>query len=244
MTELFAAFGPHKEVVRSVGLCGDTRCQRRPRLLGASARDRNNEEKERSKQTSEVEGLEIMAVLSARAQPLQATGVVFSACPFWGWASVDQLAAACKLPANLRPSSRVSIVNCRPCLLASATQLQSNVMVSIRDRSIACSRSFRLLAAALESGNNEHRSLIDPTSLEDEYGRFRVWGGNLGAQQKGHSSLDYRLRESPLLQSNVLKLLQELENNINEGMAKCLLPRCHTYNLHSSCGCDGCKTAV
>ncbi|KAK0662433.1 O-acetyl-ADP-ribose deacetylase MACROD1 [Lasiodiplodia hormozganensis] len=92
-------------------------------------------------------------------------------------------------------------------------------MVSIRDRSVACSRSFRLLAAALESGNNEHRSLIDPTSLEDEYGRFRVWGGNLGAQQKGHSSLDYRLRESPLLQSNVLKLLQELENNINEAHA-------------------------
>ncbi|OMP89197.1 hypothetical protein BK809_0005918 [Diplodia seriata] len=92
-------------------------------------------------------------------------------------------------------------------------------MAAIRDRTAACSRSLRLLAAALESGPGEHRSLIDPTSLEDEYGRLRVWSGNLGAQQKGHSSLDYRLRDSPLLQSNVLKLLHELEINTNEARA-------------------------
>ncbi|KAL1637269.1 hypothetical protein SLS58_009360 [Diplodia intermedia] len=92
-------------------------------------------------------------------------------------------------------------------------------MAAIRDRTAACSRSLRLLAAALESGPVEHRSLIDPTSLEDEYGRFRVWSGNLGAQQKGHGSLDYRLRDSPLLHSNVLKLLHELEINVNEARA-------------------------
>ncbi|KAH7051243.1 hypothetical protein B0J12DRAFT_536416, partial [Macrophomina phaseolina] len=92
-------------------------------------------------------------------------------------------------------------------------------MTAIRHGTAACLRSFRLLAAALEGGDAAHRSLVDSSNLEDEYGRFRVWAGNLGAQQKGHSSLDYRLRDSPLLQSNVLKLLHELENNLEEARA-------------------------
>lgn len=102
-------------------------------------------------------------------------------------------------------------------------------MTAIRNATIACTRSFRLLAAALEGGDAAHRDLIAPASLEDEYGRFRVWSGNLGAQQKGHSSLDYRLRDSPLLQSNVLKLLQELETNINEGTTGVQIERLSHY---------------
>lgn len=96
-------------------------------------------------------------------------------------------------------------------------------MTAIRNSTVACSRSFRLLATSLEDGDATHRALIDPANLEDEYGRFRVWTGNLGAQQKGHSSLDYRLRDSPLLQSNVLKLLRELETNLSEGMQSSVL---------------------
>jgi hypothetical protein len=37
--------------------------------------------------------------------------------------------------------------------------------------------------------------------------------------QKGHSSLDYRLRDSPLLSDNTLKFLKELEDNLNEAFA-------------------------
>jgi hypothetical protein len=58
----------------------------------------------------------------------------------------------------------------------------------------------------------------DHETLQDEFGRLRVWSGNLGALQKGHSSLDYRLRDSPLLSSNVLKLLHELKENLTAGM--------------------------
>ncbi|KAK7190075.1 hypothetical protein DPSP01_006371 [Paraphaeosphaeria sporulosa] len=56
---------------------------------------------------------------------------------------------------------------------------------------------------------------IDFEALQDELGRFRVWSGNLGVLQKGHSSLDYRLRDAPLLSNEVLKLLNELEENLH-----------------------------
>jgi hypothetical protein len=35
---------------------------------------------------------------------------------------------------------------------------------------------------------------LDREALLDDLGRFRVWSGNLGALQKGHSSLDGKLR--------------------------------------------------
>jgi hypothetical protein len=75
------------------------------------------------------------------------------------------------------------------------------------------------LVDALTASDSEWREGIDGDALEDEVGRFRVWAGNLGALQKGHSSLDYRLRDSPNLLSSALKLLNELEHNLNETYA-------------------------
>lgn len=87
---------------------------------------------------------------------------------------------------------------------------------TIRLRTAANVRLFQHLSSLLVSSDSELRALIDRDALEDEFGRFRVWAGNLGALQKGHSSLDYRLRDSPLLSSNTQKLLAELEVNISE----------------------------
>ncbi|PVI03472.1 hypothetical protein DM02DRAFT_652592 [Periconia macrospinosa] len=85
-------------------------------------------------------------------------------------------------------------------------------MSAIRLATAANVREFQNLVNALST--NDTGYTLDHDALQDEIGRFRVWCGNIGALQKGHSSLDYRLRDSPLLSSNVLKLLQELENNI------------------------------
>ena len=93
-------------------------------------------------------------------------------------------------------------------------------MSAIRQGTAKCIRSFQTLSAALLAHDVVFRSVINNEALEDEQGRFRVWSGNLGALQKGHSSLDYRLRDSPLLQTNVLKLLNELGTNLSEGMSK------------------------
>ncbi|OCK75825.1 hypothetical protein K432DRAFT_408695 [Lepidopterella palustris CBS 459.81] len=92
-------------------------------------------------------------------------------------------------------------------------------MSVIRLGTAECVCSFQALSTALQEGLNDFRSMINAEALEDEYGRFRVWSGNLGALQKGHSSLDYRLRDSPLLQKNVLKLLHELRTNLSEAVA-------------------------
>lgn len=92
-------------------------------------------------------------------------------------------------------------------------------MSSIRIASASNVRAFQKLAYALDTNDTKWANLIDREALEDEIGRFRVWCGNLGALLKGHGSLDYRLRDSPLLSSNALKFLEELDDNLNEALA-------------------------
>jgi hypothetical protein len=90
-------------------------------------------------------------------------------------------------------------------------------MSSLRLATASNVRAFQSLSDTLNT--TDRTWAIDAVALEDECGRFRVWSGNLGALQKGHSSLDYRLRDSPLLSGNTLKLLEELADNINEAYA-------------------------
>jgi hypothetical protein len=88
--------------------------------------------------------------------------------------------------------------------------------MSISDASASCLRGFDLLASALATADSDHRQNMPPKQLENEHGRFKVWAGNLGALQIGRSSLDFRLRESTVMQSNVLKLLHQLHSVLNE----------------------------
>lgn len=92
-------------------------------------------------------------------------------------------------------------------------------MSELRLATAANVRALQSLAHALDTSHGKWSDSLDREALEDEAGRFRVWSGNLGALQKGHSSLDYRLRDSPLLSSNALRFLQELEDNLNEAYA-------------------------
>jgi hypothetical protein len=92
-------------------------------------------------------------------------------------------------------------------------------MSTIRLATASNVRAFHDLSHALSISENKWVESVDSEALDDEIGRFRVWSGNLGALQKGHSSLDYRLRDSPLLSGNTLKFLQELQENLNEAHA-------------------------
>jgi hypothetical protein len=92
-------------------------------------------------------------------------------------------------------------------------------MSTLRLATAANIRAFQILTDALRASDSKSTEEVDSDALEDEIGRFRVWAGNLGALQKGHSSLDYRLRDSPNLLSSALKLLNELEHNLNETFA-------------------------
>ena len=81
-------------------------------------------------------------------------------------------------------------------------------------------QAFQALLNLLDSADVEIWGIsISRDAVEDEQGRFRVWCGNLGALSKGHSSLEYRLRDSPLLSSNTLQFLGELEENLKEAIA-------------------------
>lgn len=46
--------------------------------------------------------------------------------------------------------------------------------------------------------------------VEDEYGRLRVWAGNVSAHRTGRRSLEYRLRDASNLRTTVSNLLQDL----------------------------------
>ena len=92
-------------------------------------------------------------------------------------------------------------------------------MSSLRLATASNVRAFQNLITVLSASTREGMNTIDDEALEDEFGRFRVWAGNLGALQKGHSSLDYRLRDAPVSNTNVLKLLDELAHNVNEAYA-------------------------
>ena len=92
-------------------------------------------------------------------------------------------------------------------------------MSSIRLATASNVRAFHALSHALGTSDSTWAESIDYEGLEDEAGRFRIWSGNLGGLQMGHSSLDYRLRDSPLLSTNALKFLKELGDNLNEALA-------------------------
>ncbi|KAJ5116001.1 hypothetical protein N7456_000349 [Penicillium angulare] len=50
------------------------------------------------------------------------------------------------------------------------------------------------------------------SAILNEQQRFQLWGHNLGLYHRGHSSLDYRFRDSPLLFNYALGLLRDLND--------------------------------
>ena len=80
-----------------------------------------------------------------------------------------------------------------------------------------CIASFDKLCATLESADLSHGQKVACSSILDEYGRFNVWAGNIGAHQVGRVSLDFRLREAGHIKDQVIKLLQYLSEALGDG---------------------------
>ena len=94
------------------------------------------------------------------------------------------------------------------------SKLESTASFTTRD----CIEAFSLLHGKLVESGSPFNVQMPLGGLEDEIGRFRIWAGNMGALQRGHSSLDYRLRDADLLHENILKLLKELKGTLSEGL--------------------------
>ena len=74
---------------------------------------------------------------------------------------------------------------------------------------------FEHILRLLSSGASENPVGANQIILEEQ--RFRLWAGNLGLHQHGHSSLDYRLRDADVVRSYALDLLTGIKEYLLEG---------------------------
>ena len=93
------------------------------------------------------------------------------------------------------------------------------------ERSIApfvatCLRAFAKVTAANSTSNDESRDIIS-AQLEDQLGKFRVWAGNIGAHQRGNSSLDFRLRDDSEIKGQVVRILENLLTTLHDARDLC-----------------------
>lgn len=84
-----------------------------------------------------------------------------------------------------------------------------------------CLTNFARILGYLEaprgvSGSNSGYK-IDPIELRDELGRLRIWIGNIGGLRRGHGSLEYRLRDAPLVYTSVHKTINNLLEDLDGG---------------------------
>ncbi|KAI3326464.1 hypothetical protein HD806DRAFT_551445 [Xylariaceae sp. AK1471] len=87
---------------------------------------------------------------------------------------------------------------------------------SIADRvaqSLAAFEAIDMVGTQAEPGDSQ---FIWVQTINDQLSKFKLWAGNIGAHRTGRSSLDYRLRDSSLLHTQVLRLLDYLITSLNE----------------------------
>ncbi|KAL4782603.1 hypothetical protein BJX76DRAFT_358759 [Aspergillus varians] len=83
----------------------------------------------------------------------------------------------------------------------------------------SCVRGFDALLKSLTACPAEFLEDIPTrTGIENDFARFKVWCGNLGALQRGRSSLDARLRNSAVMHETVLRFLHQLQDFIYRGI--------------------------
>ncbi|CAM1509045.1 Fc.00g027840.m01.CDS01 [Cosmosporella sp. VM-42] len=93
-------------------------------------------------------------------------------------------------------------------------------MGDILNLSRECLQGFSDLESKLDTPESvNYLQLMPPSQVRTQSGKFRVWCGNLGALETGYSALEHRLKDSAIMQSNVLKLLIQLELSLKESMA-------------------------
>ena len=87
---------------------------------------------------------------------------------------------------------------------------------SIRFWHDKCYETFQRLSEAFEN-SDEHWVDLPRPALEDFFGRFNVWAGNIGAGQQGRVSLDFRLREASEIKDHVISTLRFLLQALQDG---------------------------
>lgn len=78
-----------------------------------------------------------------------------------------------------------------------------------------CDTQFSFIEAKLSRAGKASSKL---SSLGDEYSRFKLWAGNIGALQPGNlkTSLRYRLRKVARVEKYIADLLKDLEGLLKD----------------------------
>lgn len=93
--------------------------------------------------------------------------------------------------------------------------------------STLCIDGFNQVCSLLQDPDRESQYGITYSKICDELGRFRIWAGNIGALQHVNvrSSLDYRLKDAPMLRDQISRLLVDLNAALVDGKA------CHKHKF-------------
>lgn len=82
-----------------------------------------------------------------------------------------------------------------------------------------CLGLFEDLVELLREPAHQDDSGISDTEITDAFGRFKIWAGNIGAFQQIDlkSSLDFRLRDTPKISTQILEILDDLAESLEDG---------------------------
>jgi hypothetical protein len=82
-----------------------------------------------------------------------------------------------------------------------------------------CERCFEQLIDALQAPKRDFGDQLSLASIKEEYGRFKVWRGNVGAHHDSSRriSLDYRLRDSKFYREKIVHHLIDLSEALDNG---------------------------
>lgn len=88
-----------------------------------------------------------------------------------------------------------------------------------KERLSVCFTIFSEIIHLFDTSPEASNEFLDLSvaQLQDQLGKLRVWVGNIGGMRQGHGSLEYRLRDAPLVYNNVHKAIDSLVMDLREG---------------------------
>ena len=87
---------------------------------------------------------------------------------------------------------------------------------SVSAEAKSCMRDFEHLQRLLDGKKEGERFGLSPGLLRDQFDRYKIWVGNIGATLKPQSkgSLEHRLKEAPRVAQLVTDCLQDLQKSL------------------------------
>ncbi|KAF2422210.1 hypothetical protein EJ08DRAFT_484631 [Tothia fuscella] len=91
---------------------------------------------------------------------------------------------------------------------------------SIKDCHDMCEDSFQGLINSSYNSARDYSAILSPSFTQEEFGRFRVWTGNVGAHidPERRISLDYRLREAKFYRDKIIHHLLDLQETLQSSI--------------------------